>query len=127
MLVDGVPFALVAVDRKRMSVRASVAREARTRWRVARRFARSQHALLDVFPETGRTHQIRVHLASVGLPIAGDSIYGRARGAQLDRPALHAAALGFVHPRSGERMRFEAPLPDDLARLLADLGQREDR
>jgi 23S rRNA pseudouridine1911/1915/1917 synthase len=83
--------------------------------------------VLDIFPETGRTHQIRVHLASIGLPIVGDSVYGRSRnqGADLGHPALHAAALGFVHPRSGKSMRFTAPLPADLARLLASLERRE--
>ena len=114
-------------DRKRMSVRGTASREARTAWQVAQRFPKCQRALLDVFPETGRTHQIRVHLASVGLPITGDTVYGRSRGRERDlgRPALHAATLGFVHPRSGERMRFEAPLPDDLVALLASLERRE--
>ena len=114
-------------DRKRMSVRGTASREALTAWRVAQRFPKCQRALLDVFPETGRTHQIRVHLASVGLPITGDTVYGRSRGRERDlgRPALHAATLGFVHPRSGERMRFEAPFPDDLVALLASLERRE--
>ncbi len=114
-------------DRKRMSVRGTASREARTAWRVARRFPKCQRALLDVFPETGRTHQIRVHLASVGLPITGDTVYGRSRGRESDlgRPALHAATLGFVHLRSGEPMRFEAPFPDDLVTLLANFERRE--
>jgi 23S rRNA pseudouridine1911/1915/1917 synthase len=114
-------------DRKRMSVKGTAAREAHTAWRVARRFPVSAHALLDVFPETGRTHQIRVHLASVGLPIVGDPVYGKARGrAQIfERPALHAAALGFTHPDGGDRMRFESPLPADFEDLLARLGRRE--
>jgi 23S rRNA pseudouridine1911/1915/1917 synthase len=111
-----------------MSVRGTASREAQTVWRVARRFPKSQRALLDVFPETGRTHQIRVHLASIGLPIAGDAVYGRSRERELDpgRPALHAAVLGFAHPRSGKSMRFEAPLPGDLVDLLAALERRED-
>ena len=110
-------------DRKRMSVRSRTPREARTHWRVRLRFPISGQAWLEVRPETGRTHQIRVHLASVGMPIVGDPIYGRARvrGSLLDRPALHAARLGFVHPRTGEPMSFEAPLPADLTRLLAEL------
>ncbi|MEE8508315.1 MAG: RluA family pseudouridine synthase [Myxococcota bacterium] len=110
-------------DRKRMSVRSRTPREARTNWRVRLRFPISGQAWLEVRPETGRTHQIRVHLASVGMPIVGDPIYGRARvrGSLLDRPALHAARLGFVHPRTGEPMSFEAPLPADLTRLLAEL------
>lgn len=113
-------------DRKRMSVRSSAAREAFTAWRVARRFPRSQRAQLDVFPQTGRTHQIRVHLASVGLPIVGDPVYGRTRrGQDPGRPALHAAVLGFSHPRSHQTMRFEAPLPEALAALISSLERRE--
>jgi len=115
-------------DRKRMSVRGSALREAQTVWRVTRRFAKSHRAMLDVFPETGRTHQIRVHLASIGLPIVGDAVYGRSRNraGELARPALHAARLGFVHPRSGRSMCFEAPLPADLLALLASLERHED-
>jgi 23S rRNA pseudouridine1911/1915/1917 synthase len=115
-------------DRKRMSVHSHRGREARTAWRVLRRFPNSQRAWLAVLPETGRTHQIRVHLAAAGLPIVGDPVYGRAKREErdLDRPALHAQVLGFVHPRTGERLRFEAPPPADLLRLLADLERREE-
>jgi 23S rRNA pseudouridine1911/1915/1917 synthase len=114
-------------DRKRMSVRGVATREAHTAWRVQRRFPRSRHAQLDVLPETGRTHQIRVHLAAVGLPIVGDPVYGKSRGAaqSIDRPALHAATLGFTHPTTKELMRFSAPLPPDFARLLETLERRE--
>jgi 23S rRNA pseudouridine1911/1915/1917 synthase len=115
-------------DRKRISVAArGPVREAQTRWRVLRRFAASHCSLLAVIPETGRTHQIRVHLASAGLPVLGDPVYGRATrpAGGLARPALHAARLGFTHPRSAERMRFEAPLPADLAELVAALERRE--
>jgi len=116
-------------DRKRMTVVKSGGREAHTAWRVARRFKKSARSLLEVRPETGRTHQIRVHLASVGLPIAGDPVYGRGGRDRaepgLDRPALHARVLGLVHPRSGERMRFEAELPADLSERIAALERRE--
>ena len=114
-------------DRKRMSVHASVARKARSAWRVLRRFRASERSWLEIRPETGRTHQIRVHLASIGLPIVGDPVYGRGRSgdAALGRPALHAARLGFAHPRTGERLGYEAPLPEDLGGLLADLERRE--
>ncbi len=118
-------------DRKRMSVRARSGRAAITNWSVEERFAGSNHALLAVRPETGRTHQIRVHLASVGLPLAGDRVYGRARASKasglppLDRPALHAARLGFTHPATGERLAFESPLPSDLEVMLAALRDRE--
>jgi 23S rRNA pseudouridine1911/1915/1917 synthase len=118
-------------DRKRMSIKSRVGRAAATRFRVLERFVKGGQAWLEIRPETGRTHQIRVHLASIGLPIFGDTVYGRerakhARGVtRLDRPALHAAVLGFEHPRSGETMRFEAPLPDDLQTLLGELRALE--
>jgi len=118
-------------DRKRMSVRSRSGRAAITNWEVVERFATSHHAYLAVRPETGRTHQIRVHLASVGLPLAGDRVYGRARSSKAgglpipERPALHAARLGFTHPTSGERLVFESPLPADLEVLLAALRERE--
>ncbi len=114
-------------DRKRMSVSARRGRAAETQWRVAQRFARSGVALLEVRPATGRTHQIRVHLTAAGMPIVGDPVYGRGGEAfGLERPALHAAVLGFTHPTNGERMRFEAPLPPDLADVLAVVARRED-
>ncbi|MFP8880029.1 MAG: RluA family pseudouridine synthase [Myxococcota bacterium] len=114
-------------DRKRMSVRGVAMREAHTAWRIDRRFPRSRHALLDVMPATGRTHQIRVHLASVGLPIVGDPVYGKSRGRaqSIDRPALHAAVLGFTHPASNQTMRFESPLPADFVGLLESFERRE--
>jgi 23S rRNA pseudouridine1911/1915/1917 synthase len=118
-------------DRKRMSVRSTSGRAARSRWRVLARFPASRVSWLEVRPETGRTHQIRVHLASAGLPIVGDPLYGRGqrghRALGLSRPALHAATLGFTHPGSGENVRFEAPLPEDLAELLCLLEEREHR
>lgn len=123
------PIGRHARDRKRMSVAARSGREAHTAWRVTRRFPRSERSWLAVFPETGRTHQIRVHLASAGLPIAGDPVYGRRGGTPaeraLARPALHAERLGFVHPRSGERLVFEAPPPEEIRALLEALEGRE--
>ncbi len=125
-------------DRKRMSVRTRSGREAVTNWRVEERFPRSGAALLEIRPETGRTHQIRVHLAASGLPIWGDPAYGKDSGGKgsgkgrgggtegaLERPALHAAVLGFRHPTHSETLRFEAPLPDDLDTLVTWLRERE--
>jgi 23S rRNA pseudouridine1911/1915/1917 synthase len=119
------------VHRKRMSTRAPRGREARTSWTVAERFDGA--ALLRIRIHTGRTHQIRVHLASIGHPVAGDPVYGgtrapssrkaaaRAAIQSLGRPALHSARLAFTHPASGERCVFEAPLPADLLGVLAAL------
>lgn len=111
-------------DRKRMSVETRAGRDSITNWQVVRRFRTAGICELEIRPETGRTHQIRVHLSAAGLPIVGDVIYGRARGrdAVLGRPALHAAHLGFIHPATGERMRFETVMPDDLLEIMAELG-----
>jgi 23S rRNA pseudouridine1911/1915/1917 synthase len=113
-------------DRKRMSVATSAGREAVTVWRVLRRFPKSGMSWLEIRPETGRTHQIRVHLSSAGMPVAGDPVYGRHNHTRLlTRPGLHAAVLGFVHPSGGERVRFEASEPEDLAGALEQLESRE--
>ncbi len=93
-------------------------REARTRYRVLREV--DGRSLVEVRPETGRTHQIRVHLAHLGHPIAGDAVYGRAAGdLPLTRQFLHAHRLAFRHPTTGERLELESPLPEELARALA--------
>jgi 23S rRNA pseudouridine1911/1915/1917 synthase len=114
-------------DRKRMAVVASGGKPATTRYRVLERFgdpARPVASLVEAELMTGRTHQVRVHLASRGHPLIGDPVYGRgrtARGTQIPafgRQALHAFRLGFVHPRDGTAQRFESPLPQDLDSLL---------
>jgi len=110
-------------DRKKMSTRAKRGRAAVTHWKVEEKLRGA--TLLRVRLETGRTHQVRVHLASIGLPVLGDPVYGGGRGASAElgpsRQALHAARLGFVHPASGETLRFASPLPADLAAALARL------
>lgn len=97
-------------------------RPARTRFEVIERFGRPKVALLRCRLETGRTHQIRVHLEGTGHPVVGDATYGGARSQiRMDRPFLHAARLAFVHPATGERVAFESPLPEDLQAVLHGL------
>jgi 23S rRNA pseudouridine1911/1915/1917 synthase len=110
-----------------VSGRRAVAREsepqkpARTRWRVRERLEGA--ALLEVDLDTGRQHQIRVHLAHIGTPVLGDRVYGRRepRGAGPRRPLLHAWRLSFSHPVTGQRVAVESPVPADLTRTLARL------
>ncbi len=96
---------------------------ARTHYDVVERFGVA--TLLDCRLETGRTHQIRVHLASLGHPLVGDPAYGRRQPVPFGRQALHAAQLGLVHPDSGLPCQWRSPLPADLAALLARLRQRD--
>jgi len=121
-------------DRKRMAVVTRGGKAALTRYRVLRSWAASA-SLLECVLATGRTHQIRVHLAGIGHPLVGDPVYLRrvpaaakalappARGALLDFPrqALHAARLGFAHPRTGAALSFERPMPSDMAALVGAL------
>jgi 23S rRNA pseudouridine1911/1915/1917 synthase len=107
--------------RTRMAVR-SEGKEARTQYEVREWFGQPEVALLDCRLETGRTHQIRVHLAAIGNPVVGDAAYrGTRTGIALDRPFLHARRLAFAHPTSEEPVAFEEPLPDDLEAVLASL------
>lgn len=142
-IVNGVPVAGGTIDlplgrhprdRQRMAVLASGGKEAVTHFRVLERFR--AHSLLGVRLETGRTHQIRVHLSHEGFPVTGDPVYGgrvrlpkQAAPALVEslrafrRQALHAFRLGFEHPLSGEPMLFESPLPDDMRELLDALAE----
>ncbi len=127
-------------DRQRQAVYFGSGRHAVTRARTIERFGTPPAAaLLDCWLETGRTHQIRVHLAHAGHGIIGDPVYGGRRrlspravgeaGAAaaraFPRQALHAASLGFIHPVSGAEMRFRSPLPDDMKSLINALGGLE--
>ena len=121
-------------DRKKMAVLKTGGREAITHYRTERRFGGEKPlaARVACTLETGRTHQIRVHMASKGSPCLGDPTYGSGppaapvreavAAAGLKRQALHAAVLGFVHPVTGQALRFESPLPPDMAQLEANLS-----
>ena len=100
--------------RTRMAVVAG-GREARTGYRVVERS--EKYSLLELALETGRTHQIRVHLAYLGHPIVGDSVYGK-KSPGLDRHFLHAHQLGFSHPETGDPVELSSPLPPDLEQAL---------
>ncbi len=123
-------------DRQRQAVLFEGGRHAITRIRVRKSFGSSNAAsLLDCWLETGRTHQIRVHLAHIGHGLIGDPIYGGNRKIakksiseeaavsikNFSRQALHAAVLGFKHPESGKNLRFSAEIPHDMQDLLSDL------
>ena len=116
--IDG-PIARHPVHRQRMAI-VEDGRDALTRYAVVGRYA--AHTLVEVYPVTGRTHQIRVHFASLGYPLVGDAVYGK-RSPLLERHFLHAARLGFwLAPEDAEFREFESPLPDDLRAALAPLG-----
>ncbi len=104
-------------DRKKMAV-VSGGREARTEYKVLKYFA--DYTLIEAMPETGRTHQIRVHFAAIGHPLLGDHVYGK-RSPLLGRQFLHAHRLGFRLPSSGEFVEFGAGLPPDLEEVLRQL------
>ena len=123
------PIGRHPTDRKRMAVLRGAeahARDAVTHYRVVERFDGMCH--IECQLETGRTHQIRVHMASLGHPLLGDPVYGGANhrfcqnhAALIHGQCLHAAELSLIHPRSGEEMHFECPLPEDMERILTIL------
>ena len=111
------PIGRHPIDRKKMSVHCTNGREAITHYRVLKRF--QQFTYIECQLETGRTHQIRVHMSSIGHPILGDQIYGPAKCPyKLQGQTLHAKVLGITHPTTGEYMEFDAPLPDYFQALL---------
>ncbi|ORJ60248.1 RluA family pseudouridine synthase [Geothermobacter hydrogeniphilus] len=124
-------------ERKKMSSRSRQGRRAVTRWEVLRRFDLDRLSWLELALETGRTHQIRVHMSELNLPLVGDPVYGQQRRAnavadlelrkrlqRLQRQALHARLLGFRHPTSGEYQEFRSPLPEDLGQILDYLDEK---
>jgi 23S rRNA pseudouridine1911/1915/1917 synthase len=127
-IVDA-PLARSSANRQKMAiVQGERGKRAVTHWRLVRRLRES--AMVECRLETGRTHQVRVHMASLGHPLVGDPVYGRTRPAHREllkrlgfhRQALHAAALGFVHPVSNENLTFKSPLPSDIQELFGDLA-----
>ena len=107
-------------DRKKMAIVRSGGKRAVTHYRVLEPFGNDTY--IECQLETGRTHQIRVHMASLGHPLLGDEIYGRAKSPfKLEGQTLHAMVLGFIHPTTGEYMEFEAPLPEYFEKLLEKL------
>ena len=114
------PIGRMTTDRKKMGINYKNGRLAVTHYRVLERFGR--YTYIECRLETGRTHQIRVHMASIGHPLLGDTIYGPAKDSfKLQGQALHAKVLGFIHPTTGEYMEFEAPLPEYFTDLLLKL------
>ena len=122
------PIGRSRLDRKKMSISIDKGREAVTRFEVVEEFADA--TLLDIHPETGRTHQIRVHLSYIGHPIIGDETYGTNQSKKmsaelgLERQFLHAKRLEFIHPVTGEKLVLEDKLPADLSRCLKALREK---
>ena len=115
------PIGRHPTDRKRMAVTPKNARRAVTHWSVIARYSGYTHIRCEL--ETGRTHQIRVHMAHIGHPLLGDLVYGHKRPEKgLSGQCLHARALRFIHPRTGELVTFTCPLPDYFQDVLARLG-----
>ncbi|MGE5517941.1 MAG: RluA family pseudouridine synthase [Bacteroidota bacterium] len=122
-------------DRKKMAIVSHGGKHAHTRYQTIRSFAAGTVSLVECRLSTGRTHQIRVHMTSIGHPLVGDQTYGRSRAAKLKaipdparallagfpRQALHAYLLGFTHPGTGELVRFESELPNDIRELIGIL------
>jgi len=114
-------------DRKKMSTRVRKGKEAITKWKVLKRFGKA--TLIEVKLSTGRTHQIRVHFASVGHPVLGDRTYGKKVQIEVKakkkiifpRQMLHAELLGFTHPATGKYLEFSSPLPEDMVEKIEEL------
>lgn len=115
-IING-PIGRHPIDRKKMSINERNGKRAVTHYRVLQRF--SSHTYLEFELETGRTHQIRVHMASIGHPLLGDSVYGNGKNSwKLQGQTLHAAVIGFLHPSTGKYLEVAAPLPEYFHALL---------
>jgi 23S rRNA pseudouridine1911/1915/1917 synthase len=120
-LID-LPIERDSIRRQRMAVQSD-GKNARTLFKVLERFR--DHTYVEAKPVSGRTHQIRVHFAFIGHPVAGDRLYGSGRGPEgLARQALHATMLSFDSPSTGERLIFQSPLPGDLERCVQRLRKQ---
>ncbi len=118
-----VPIGRHKTDRKKMSPNTNMPKEAVTTFHVEEQF--EGFSLLRLKLLTGRTHQIRVHMAYIGHPVAGDAVYGPKKVIrELNGQCLHAAVLGFTHPRTGQRLRFESPLPEYFTAFLSKLRKK---
>lgn len=115
------PIGRHPVSRKKMAVREEGGRDAVTHWKILENFS-SEFTYIEVRLETGRTHQIRVHMANIGHPVSGDSLYGKKKSSyvtfQINRQCLHAFILAFTHPNTGEKLRFTAPVWQDMQETL---------
>ncbi len=112
------PIGRHRTQRTKMAI-TSRGREAITHYQLRERLGKYSH--VSVRLETGRTHQIRVHMQHIGFPLVGDPVYGRKTGPEFQRQALHARRLSFTHPVTGKELRFQQPLPDDFEDLLNEL------
>ncbi|MBI2486830.1 MAG: RluA family pseudouridine synthase [Deltaproteobacteria bacterium] len=125
------PIGRHPTNRIKMSTKAKTGKEALTLWKVIKRY--EEVTMVEAKPKTGRTHQIRVHFADNGYPLLGDRVYGsrkhnsdflNAVSRKLGRHALHASTIGFVHPRSGDYLEFQAPLSEDMKEVIKTLESR---
>jgi len=112
------PVGRAFINKKKIIIRPTGGKDAATSYRVLKRFSDATH--LEIYPHTGRTHQIRVHMKHIGHAVLGDSFYGMA-SSLISRQALHAASLEVTHPITEERLVFSSPLPQDIQQLLAAL------
>ena len=114
----------MAVLTKQELMQGSSGREAVTHYRVLQRFSHTTYCEFEL--ETGRTHQIRVHMASIGHPLYGDTVYGGEKNARgLQGQTLHAMTIGLIHPRTGEYLEVSAPLPEYFSHLMEHFGSAE--